>query len=60
MEIFLKADSFNMVLIFHIVEQEFFLVMHSKAMTVYLEIFLFLFEIIIDRTSYLLSGDKGY
>ena len=59
-EVFLKADRFNMVLVFHVVEQEFFLVMDSKAMAVYLEVFLFLFEIIVYCASNFLSGDKGY
>jgi hypothetical protein len=57
-KIFLKADCFNMVLVFHVVQEELFLVMHSKSVTFYLKVFLLLFEIIVNCTSNLLSGDK--
>ena len=49
-----------MVLIPHVVQQEFLLVMHSKTMAIDLEIFFFLFKVIVNRASNLFSGDERY
>ena len=57
-KIFLKTDCFNMVLVFHVVQEELFLVMHSKSVTLHLKVFLLLFEIVVNCSSNLLSGDK--
>ena len=60
LQVFLKTNSFYMVLIPHVVQQEFFLVMHSETMAIDLEIFFLLFKVIVNRASNLFSGDERY